>query len=123
MRWIVREVAQRDKDARFTALFHDVSLDRLVAAYWAINTKAAPGADQVTWAANGQGLAASLQDLHERVQQGKIPASPSRRAFIAKADACGRWASPRWKTRSSSRPHRGAERDLRGGLLGLPGRR
>ena len=29
----VREVARRDKDARFTALLHHVSLERLVMAY------------------------------------------------------------------------------------------
>ena len=32
----VREVARRDKDARFTALLHHVDLNRLRAAYWAI---------------------------------------------------------------------------------------
>src|SRR6266571_4099177 len=56
----VREVAQRDKDARFTALLHHVSLSRLRWAYWAVNPKAAPGADGVTWAAYGQDLEANL---------------------------------------------------------------
>src|SRR5262245_18147626 len=39
----VREVARRDKDARFTALLHHVSLERLVMAYWDLSPKAAPG--------------------------------------------------------------------------------
>ena len=82
----VREVAQRDKEARFTALLHHVSLSRLRWAYWAINPKAAPGADGVTWAAYGQDLEANLQDLHQRVQQGRYRASPSRRVYIPKAD-------------------------------------
>jgi RNA-directed DNA polymerase len=82
----VREVAQRDKDARFTALLHHVSLSRLRWAYWAINPKAAPGVDQVRWAAYGQDLEANLQGLHQRVQQGRYRASPSRRAYIPKAD-------------------------------------
>src|SRR6266536_1957592 len=56
----VREVAQRDKDARFTALLHHVSLSRLRWAYWAVNPKAAPGADGVTWAAYGQDLEAKI---------------------------------------------------------------
>ena len=30
----VRQVAVRDKEARFTALLHHVSLERLVMAYW-----------------------------------------------------------------------------------------
>jgi RNA-directed DNA polymerase len=82
----VREVAQRDKDARFTALLHHVSLSRLRWACWAINPKAAPGVDQVRWAAYGQDLEANLQGLHQRVQQGRYRASPSRRAYIPKAD-------------------------------------
>jgi RNA-directed DNA polymerase len=45
----VREVARRDKDARFTALLHHVTLWRLREAYWAIRPKAAPGVDGVTW--------------------------------------------------------------------------
>lgn len=82
----VREVARRDKDARFTALLHHVSLGRLRWAYWAIRPKAAPGVDGVTWAAYGQDLEANLRDLHERVQQGRYRASPSRRVYIPKAD-------------------------------------
>src|SRR5438477_10766406 len=66
----VREVARRDKDARFTALLHHVSLHRLGLAYWAIRPKAAPGVDGVTWSAYGQVLEISLQDLHRRVRSG-----------------------------------------------------
>ncbi len=82
----VRQVAQRDKDARFTALLHHVSLARLRWAYWALSPKAAPGVDGVTWDAYGQDLEANLQDLYQRVQQGRYRASPSRRAYIPKAD-------------------------------------
>ncbi len=82
----VREVAQRDKDARFTALLHHVSVSRLRWACWAISPKAAPGVDQVTWRACGQDLEANLRGLHQRVQQGRYRASPSRRAYIPKAD-------------------------------------
>jgi group II intron reverse transcriptase/maturase len=82
----VREVARRDKDARFTALLHHVSLGRLRRAYWAIRPQAAPGVDGVTWSDYGQGLEANLQDLHGRVQSGRYRAKPSRRAYIPKAD-------------------------------------
>jgi RNA-directed DNA polymerase len=82
----VREVARRDKDARFTALLHHVSLERLVLAYWALSPKAAPGVDGVTWADYGQDLVANLRDLHERVHSGRYRARPSRRAYIPKAD-------------------------------------
>jgi group II intron reverse transcriptase/maturase len=83
-------VAVRDREARFTALLHHVDLDRLRAAYRAINPKAAPGVDGVTWAAYGQDLEGNLQDVYRRVQAGRYRASPSRRAYIPKADGRSR---------------------------------
>src|SRR5712691_6605588 len=82
----VREVARRDKDARFTALLHHVSLERLVMAYRDLSPKASPGVDGVTWADYGQDLVANLRDLHDRVHSGRYQARPSRRAYIPKAD-------------------------------------
>jgi retron-type reverse transcriptase len=82
----VREVAVRDKDARFTALLHHVDLARLRRAYAAIRREAAPGVDGVTWTEYGQDLEANLRDLHARVQQGRFRAKPSRRVYIPKAD-------------------------------------
>ena len=82
----VREVARRDKDVRFTALLHHVDVDRLRAAYRAISPQAAPGVDGVTWAAYGQDLEDNLADLHQRLHAGRYRASPSRRAYIPKAD-------------------------------------
>ncbi len=82
----VRQVAVRDKEARFTALLHHVTLERLLLAYQDISPKAAPGVDGVTWEAYGQDLVVNLRDLHERVQQGRYRASPSRRAYIPKED-------------------------------------
>src|ERR1700745_266349 len=77
----VREVARRDKDARFTALLHHVSLERLVMAYWGLSPKAAPGGGGVTWEDYGQDLAGNLRDLHDRVHSGRYQARPSRRAL------------------------------------------
>jgi RNA-directed DNA polymerase len=82
----VRHVARQDKDARFTALLHHVTVDRLRAAYRAIRPGAAPGVDGVTWRDYGQGLEANLRDLHARVHGGAYRAKPSRRVYIPKAD-------------------------------------
>ena len=82
----VREVARRDKQARFTALLHHVTFGRLWRAYQAIRPKAAAGVDGVTWAAYGWDLEANLRDLHARVHSGAYRASPSRRVYIPKAD-------------------------------------
>jgi hypothetical protein len=82
----VREVARRDKDARFSALLHHVNLSRLEAAYRAIRPQAAPGVDGVTWHDYGRDLEENLRDLHARVHSGAYRASPSRRVYIEKAD-------------------------------------
>lgn len=82
----VREVAQRDKDARFTALLHHVSFLRLSLAFDALKRDAAPGVDGVTWREYDKDRQANLLDLHSRVQSGKYRAAPSRRVFIPKAD-------------------------------------
>ncbi len=82
----VRQAARRDKEARFTTLLHHVDVDRLRAAYRALNPRAAVGVDGVTWRDYGQGLEDNLQDLYRRVHSGSYRAKPSRRAYIAKAD-------------------------------------
>jgi RNA-directed DNA polymerase len=82
----VRHVARKDRKARFTALLHHVDLDRLRAAYWALNPRAATGVDGVTWRDYGQDLEENLEDLHGRVHRGAYRARPSRRVYIPKAD-------------------------------------
>ena len=82
----VRRTARMEKDARFTALLHHVDVDRLRAAYAALNPRAATGVDGVTWRAYGDDLEANLRDLHARVHRGSYRARPTRRAYIPKAD-------------------------------------
>src|SRR5436190_310524 len=82
----VRQVARKDRDARFTALLHHVTVERLEAAYRAIRPGAAPGVDGVTWRDYGQDLEENLRELHARVQRGAYRARPSRRVFIPKPD-------------------------------------
>jgi len=82
----VRQVAREDKDARFTALLHHVTVDRLREAYRAIRPDAAAGVDDVTWADYGRDLEENLRDLHARVHRGAYRARPARRAYIPKPD-------------------------------------
>jgi group II intron reverse transcriptase/maturase len=67
-------------------LLHHVDVARLRRAYLAIRPQAAAGVDGVTWSAYGQNLEANLEGLHRRVHSGAYRASPSRRAYIPKAD-------------------------------------
>jgi len=82
----VRQVAVRDKEIRFTALFHHITVDLLREGYEALRRKAAPGVDGTTWEAYEQNLEANLQDLHGRLHRGTYRAKPSRRVYIPKAD-------------------------------------
>ncbi len=83
----VREVASKDRKAKFTALLHHVTVDRLREAFLALRRHASAGVDGVTWEQYaGEGLEEKLQDLHARVQRGAYRAKPSRRVVILKAD-------------------------------------
>jgi RNA-directed DNA polymerase len=82
----VREKARRDRGARFTALLHHVTVERLREAFFAIRKNAAPGIDDVTWEQYAGDLEVKLQDLHARLHRGAYRATPSRRAYIPKTD-------------------------------------
>src|SRR5688572_3737812 len=95
----VRRVARQDKDARFTALLHHVDVDRLRAAYGALNPKAATGVDKVTWYDYGQDLEANLGICTlgftgARTGQGRRGGCTSRRRM----GGSDRWVLPRWRT-------------------------
>jgi RNA-directed DNA polymerase len=83
----VRQVAERDKQVRFTALLHHVyNVEHLRAAYDALKRDVAPGIDGETWEHYGQALEANLADLSGRLKRGAYRAKPVKRAYIAKAD-------------------------------------
>jgi len=82
----VREAARRDRRARFTALLHHVTVERLQEGFFALKREAAPGVDGLTWEQYEMGLEDRLRDLHRRIHEGTYRAQPSRRVFIPKAD-------------------------------------
>ena len=83
----VRQAARRDRKQRFTALLHHgYAIERLRAAYAALNPRASAGIDGETWKHYGQTLEANLRDLAGRLQRGAYRAQPVRRAFIPKTD-------------------------------------
>jgi len=83
----VRQVAQRDRQQRFTALLHHVhDIERLRAAYLGIKRDAAAGVDGQTWRRYGEDLEVNLQDLAGRLKRGAYRAQPVRRAYILKTD-------------------------------------
>lgn len=82
----VRQAARKDKNAKFTALLHHLTQERLRAAFFAIRKKAAPGVDGVTWQQYESNLEVNLEDLHNRIKRGAYRAKPSRRVYIPKSD-------------------------------------
>jgi group II intron reverse transcriptase/maturase len=83
----IREAARRDKELRFTALWHHVyDVDRLWKAYLEIKRDAAPGIDGETWKQYGEALENNLQDLSARLRRGAYRAKPVKRVYIPKPD-------------------------------------
>jgi retron-type reverse transcriptase len=82
----VREVAMARKQERFTALLHHMTVDLLRDSFYALQRRAAPGVDGVTWREYETGLEDRLVDLHNRVHRKTYRAQPSRRVYIPKTD-------------------------------------
>jgi len=82
----VRKAARENKEMRFTALLHHLTVDLLRESFYSLKRKAAPGVDGVTWHEYEAGLEDRLIDLHGRVHRGAYRALPSRRVYIQKED-------------------------------------
>jgi len=83
----VRKAAKQRKQERFTALLHHLNVDLLRDSFYALQQKASPRVDGVTWQEYETGLEGGrLVDLHSRVHRGAYRAKPSRRVFVPKAD-------------------------------------
>lgn len=86
----VRQAAKRDRKAKFTALMHHITVERLRQACTELKRQAAPGIDGVTWTQYQKNLETNLRNLWDRVQKGTYQAKPSRRVYIPKADGTQR---------------------------------
>ena len=87
----IRQAAQKDKELRFTALWHHVyNVDQLRKAYLGTKRHAAPGVDGQTWQQYGENLESNLLDLSGRLQRGAYHAKPVKRAYVPKADGSQR---------------------------------
>ena len=72
----VRKAARERKQERFTALLHHLSVDLLRDSFYALQRKASPGVDGVTWQEYETGLEDRLIDLHNQVHRGTYRAKP-----------------------------------------------
>jgi RNA-directed DNA polymerase len=81
-----RRTAKEDKQVRFSALLHHLTVELLEESFRGLERKAAPGVDGQTWEQYGQNLKERLIDLHGRVHRGAYRAYPSRRVYLEKPD-------------------------------------
>ena len=96
----VREAARRDSQIQFTSLFHHITVGLLRESYRKLNSKAAPGVDDVTWTEYGNGLESRLADLHDRVTMAATEPNPPRGLTYQRAMVNNvRLVLPHWKTR------------------------
>src|SRR5213079_1542617 len=65
----VQKAAKERKQERFTALLHHLNVDLLRDSFYALQRKASPGVDGVTWQEYETGLEDRLVDLHSRVHR------------------------------------------------------
>jgi len=82
----VRKAARENKEMKFTALLHHLTVNLLRESFYSLKKRAAPGVDGVTWYEYETGLEDRLIDLHGRVHRGAYRALPSRRVYIQKED-------------------------------------
>jgi RNA-directed DNA polymerase len=83
----IRQAACRDKQLRFTTLWHHVyDIEHLRGAYLSLKRNAVPGVDGETWRHYGEQLEGNLLELSERLKRGAYRAKPVKRAYIPKPD-------------------------------------
>jgi hypothetical protein len=109
----VRKAARENKEMKFTALLHHLTVDLLRESFYSLKRKAAPGVDGMTWQEYEPGLEERLVDLHSRVHRGAYRATPSRRVYIEKEDGRKKATNAPWLHRRT-RSWKVAQRPLNG---------
>ena len=64
-----KAVRDSNKEMRFTALLHHLTVGLLRESFYSLKRKAAPGVDGVTWQEYERGVEDRVVDLHGRVHQ------------------------------------------------------
>jgi hypothetical protein len=101
----VRQVAVRNKEERFSALLHHVTIERLRAAFLAVKRNASPGVDGVTWGTTRQTLS-EISGIctrgcnAERTERSLLVEYSFRNRMVANGHSASRFS----KTRLSSGP-------------------
>src|SRR5216117_2164985 len=104
----VGRVARDNKEMKFTALLHHLTVDLLRESFYSLKRKAAPGVDGVTWQEYEIGVEDRLIDLHGRVHRGAKSGCVSGSGACALVISCSShsgmawWSSPSHFTGTST---------------------
>jgi hypothetical protein len=99
----VRQAAKQDKEVRFTALLHHVSVDLLRSSYYSLKRRAAAGVDGMTWAEYGETWRSGSPTCMDESIEGDIGRNRHGESGSRKAmEGNDHWESRRWKTKSYS---------------------
>src|SRR6201981_3278079 len=93
----VRQAARENKEMKFTALLHHLTVDLLRESFYSLKRKAAPGVDGVTWNEYESGLEDRLiwTILSSRAATPSGRCRPSAFSMYTLREGCARYA-PRW---------------------------
>ena len=86
----IREAARKDKNFKFTSLFHHITPELLWSSFFDLKKQAAPGIDGQTWSDYAEDFEQRINDLHGRIHRGAYRAKPSKRTYIPKPDGRNR---------------------------------
>ncbi len=80
----IAELAKEDPKRQFFSIAHLITAEALYAAFRGLRKKASAGVDGVTYQMYEKDVARNIQQLHERLKEGKYRAQPLRRVYIPK---------------------------------------
>jgi RNA-directed DNA polymerase len=82
----IAELAKEDRERKFSSIAHLLTVEALHEAFKNLRKDASAGVDRVTYAEYAAKVGENLQELHDRLKQGKYRAQPLRRIYIPKED-------------------------------------
>src|SRR5881296_1640327 len=82
----IAELAKEDKERKFSSIAHLLTVDALLEAFQDLRKDASAGVDRVTHTEYAKEVQKNLQQLHDRLKNGRYRAQPLRRIYIPKED-------------------------------------
>jgi RNA-directed DNA polymerase len=82
----IAELAKEDPKRQFNSIAHLITGEKLYEAFRGLRKDASAGIDGVTYEQYETNVEENIQQLHQRLKEGKYQAQPLRRVYIPKED-------------------------------------